>query len=195
MQLIRADINDRGYINLRCASPPHSPSEIQQSATLNGWSWSNLSRGLWVGQPVGTEFSQGNFNVKVCCSIDTRYYANVVLIRESYFEWKWLCCSTGRLYATILGSLPGYESEEALSYEWSVSHPNACKITTFLLTLIWVCGDMCTIYDVRAVNFRATVIDFASYIYTLITALDSNIGMADRKNLLLIPGSVLIYFY
>ena len=54
---------------------------------------------------------------------------------------------------------------------------------------------MCTIYDVRAVNFRATVIDFASYIYTLITALDSNVGMADRKNLLLIPGSVLIYFH
>jgi len=47
-------------------SQPFTWQHGQALPTRNEWSWTNLSSMLYVEQPVGTGFSQGEPNAKAC---------------------------------------------------------------------------------------------------------------------------------
>jgi len=85
----------------------------QAKPTQNEYSWTNLSHMLWVEQPVGTGFSQGQPNVQVCHRPPRR---KLYLTRPSPAERGPTGWSARRVFAAVLGSLFRAQAEEVLCY-------------------------------------------------------------------------------
>lgn len=80
----------------------------QAKATVNEFSWTNLSSVLFVEQPVGTGFSQGVPNIRVCFFLPWVVCAMLI----GWVERGRFSCSTRRVYAAVLGSLLRVERQE-----------------------------------------------------------------------------------
>ena len=81
-----------GLMYVECQ--PFSWGVGQAKPTLNEFSWTNLSSVLWVEQPVGTGFSQGKPNIKVCCLtcyLERWYLADPRMRTTLLLNWLALC--------------------------------------------------------------------------------------------------------
>jgi hypothetical protein len=75
--------------------------------TQNEWSWTNLSSVLYVEQPIGTGFSQGQPTAKVRGFPNYAYLYDVVFNVDAMVERRRCCGAICRISAAVLSNFQG----------------------------------------------------------------------------------------